>query len=35
MDKTGKQVQYPINAIPNNMEKYLAFMVRQNLTFID
>ena len=24
-----------INAIPNNMEKYMAFMLGNNLTFID
>ena len=33
--KKGEVCQMNINAIPNNMEKYMAFMLGNNLTFID
>ena len=31
----GEEKQMNINAIPNNMEKYMAFMLGKHLTFID
>ena len=34
-DKKGKEQPLRINAIPNNMEKYMAFMLGNHLTFID
>ena len=34
-NKKGEDVQMNINAIPNNMEKYMAFMLGNHLTFID
>ena len=34
-DKKGEEKQMNINAIPNNMEKYMAFMLGNHLTFID
>ena len=34
-NKKGKKCQMNINAIPNNMEKYLAFMLGNHLTFTD
>ena len=34
-DKKGKEQPLNINAIPNNMEKYMAFMLGNHLTFID
>ena len=34
-NKNGKKCQMNINAIPNNMEKYMAFMLGKHLTFID
>ena len=34
-DKKGKDQPLTINAIPNNMEKYMAFMLSNHLTFID
>ena len=34
-NKKGKMKQMNINCIPNNMEKYMAFMLGNNLTFID
>ena len=34
-NKDGKKCQMNINAIPNNMEKYMAFMLGNHLTFID
>ena len=34
-DKNGNEKQMNINAIPNNMEKYMAFMLGQHLSFID
>ena len=34
-DKEGKKHEMSINVIPCNMEKYLAFMLGQNLVFID
>ena len=34
-NKRGKENQMNINAIPNNMEKYMAFMLGKHLTFID
>ena len=34
-NKDGKKYQMNINAIPNNMEKYMAFMLGNHLTFID
>ena len=30
-----KKNRYGINVIPNNMEKYMAFMLRKQLVFID
>ena len=35
MNKKGEKCQMNINAIPNNMEKYMAFMLGNHLTFID
>ena len=34
-NKKGGKQDLNINAIPNNMEKYMAFMLGNNLTFID
>ena len=34
-DKKGKEQPLMIHAIPNNMEKYMAFMLGNHLTFID
>ena len=34
-DRKGKEQPLTINAIPNNMEKYMAFMLGNHLTFID
>ena len=34
-DEEGKKHEMSINVIPCNMEKYLAFMLGQNLVFID
>ena len=34
-NKKGEDVQMNINAIPNNMEKYMAFVLGNHLTFID
>ena len=34
-NKKGEEQQMNINAIPNNMEKYMAFMLGNHLTFID
>ena len=34
-NKKGKEQQMNINAIPNNMEKYMAFMLGNHLTFLD
>ena len=34
-DKKGKDQPLTINAIPNNMGKYMAFMLGNHLTFID
>ena len=34
-DKKEKEQPLTINAIPNNMEKYMAFMLGNHLTFID
>ena len=34
-DKKGKEQPLNINVIPNNMEKYMAFMLGNHLTFID
>ena len=33
INKNGKEKQMNINAIPNNMEKYMAFMLGNNLVF--
>ena len=33
--KNEKEMKMDINAIPNNMEKYIAFMLGNHLTFID
>ena len=33
-NKEGKEKHMNINAIPNNMEKYMAFMLGHRLTFI-
>ena len=34
-NKKGEKCQMNINVIPNNMEKYMAFMLGNHLTFID
>ena len=34
-EKKGKEQPLTINAIPNNMEKYMAFMLGNHLTFIN
>ena len=34
-NKKGEKQELNINAIPNNMEKYMAFMLGNHLTFID
>ena len=34
-NKKGEEKQMNINAIPNNMEKYMAFMLGKHLTFLD
>ena len=34
-DNKGEEQHLKINAIPNNMEKYMAFMLGDHLTFID
>ena len=34
-NKKGEKQDLNINAIPNNMEKYMAFMLGSHLTFID
>ena len=34
-NKKGKKCQMNINVIPNNMEKYMAFILGSHLTFID
>ena len=34
-NKKGERQDLHINAIPNNMEKYMAFMLGNHLTFID
>ena len=34
-NKKGETKQHEINVIPNNMEKYMAFMLGYNLVFID
>ena len=34
-DEKGKKHEMNINIIPNNMEKYMAFMLGQHLVFID
>ena len=34
-NKKGEKQDLNINAVPNNMEKYMAFMLGNNLTFID
>ena len=34
-NKKGEKCQMNINAIPNNMEKYMAYMLGNHLTFID
>ena len=34
-NKKGEKQDLNINAIPNNMEKYMAFMLGNYLTFID
>ena len=31
----GREMEMQINAIPNNMEKYMAFMLGNNLVFLD
>ena len=33
--KKGKNQPLTINAVPKNMEKYMAFMLDNHLTFID
>ena len=32
-NKRGETCELNINAIPNNMEKYMAFMLGEHLTF--
>ena len=34
-NKKGEEQHLEINAIPNNMEKYVAFMLSNHLNFID
>ena len=34
-NKKGQKCQMNINAIPNNMERYMAFMLGNHLTFLD
>ena len=34
-NKKGKEQPLKINAIPNNMEKYMAFMLGKHLMFLD
>ena len=34
-DKKGETRRHKINVIPHNMEKYMAFMLGNNLAFID
>ena len=34
-NKKGEEKQMDINLIPNNMEIYMAFMLKKNLVFID
>ena len=34
-DSKGREVKMQINAIPNNMEKYLSFMLGNHLVFLD
>ena len=34
-DKKGEDKQMDVNAIPNNMEKYMASMLRKHLVFLD
>ena len=34
-NKKGEEKQMDINVIPNNMEKYMAFMRGKHLVFID
>ena len=35
INKKGEKCQMNINAIPNNMEKYMAFMLGNHLVFLD
>jgi len=35
IDKKGNEKQMDINVIPNNVEKYMAFMLGKHLTLID
>ena len=35
INKKGKKVEMNINCIPNNMEKYMAFMLGNHLVFLD
>ena len=35
INKKGEKQDLNINAVPNNMEKYMAFMLGNHLTFID
>ena len=34
-NKKGEKVEMNINCIPNNMEKYMAFMLGNHLVFLD
>ena len=34
-DKKGEEKQMDINVIPNNIEKYMVFMLGKHLVFID
>ena len=34
-NKKGEEKQMDINIIPNNMEKFMAFMLGKHLVFID
>ena len=35
VDRKGREKRMGINVIPNNMEKYMAFMLGKHLTFLD
>lgn len=35
INKKGEEKQHKINVIPNNMEKYMSFMLGNNIVFLD